>query len=209
MEGASEQVCFTTNYVFARMNNIFGVFLSYIIVVTLLLVGLFYLDKLYLNSGLWNTILNTVCKQKVQPTTVPVSVPVTVQPTVSSFTSEPEIFTNNFDENDREDFNNDLPNPNVALVEDGNDYSNTIQQMALDKSVLEQHNTYVNDRNKVTSTASFQPSRSDSQDVVPFVGLRRPKYTANDKDLVDDTARTVPSEMDSDHLGKPTQIYWQ
>jgi hypothetical protein len=206
MEGAGEQVCFTTNYVFARMYNIFGVFLSYIIVVALLLVGLFHFDKKYLNSGFWNTIINAVCKQKVQSA---LSVQLPATPVVSSFTSEPEIFTNNFDEKDRENFNNDLPNSNVVLPEDGDDYSNTIQAMALDNSVLEQHNTYVNDRNKVTSTASFQPSRSDTQDVVPFVGLRRPQYSANDKDLVDDSARTVPSEMDSDHLGKPTQIYWK
>lgn len=207
MEGASEQVCFTTNKIFAWMNNMVGVFLSYIIVVSILLVCIFYADKIYLNSTIWNTILNALCKQKVnqvQPTPVPVLPPVQppVQPVVSSF-------TNNFDEDDRENFNNDLPKQNVALVEDGNDYSDTIQQMALDKSVLEQHNIYVNDRNKITSTASFQPSRSDTQDVVPFVGLRRPKYSANDKDLVDDTARTVPSEMDSDQLAKPTQIYWK
>jgi hypothetical protein len=108
-----------------------------------------------------------------------------------------------------EGFNNDLPNPNVKLVDDEDDYSKAIQEMALDKSVLEQHNTYVNERNKVTSTASFQPSRSDAQDVVPFMGLRRPMYAVEGKDLVDESARNVPSEIDADQLAKPTQIYWK
>lgn len=123
-------------------------------------------------------------------------------------------FENNSDNDvvaqEPEAFNNDLPNQNIMLKEDEDNYAQTIQEMALDKSVLDQHNTYVNERNKVTSTASFQPSRSDAQDVVPFRGLRRPQYSSPEgKDLVDETARNVPSELDSDHLAKPTQIYWK
>ena len=109
-----------------------------------------------------------------------------------------------------EPFNNDLPNENVKLTEDNNQYSeDSLPLMALDQSVIQQHNKYVTERNKVTSTASFQPSRSDTQDVVPFVGLRRPSYSVNGKDLVDETARTVPTELDADQLAKPTQIYWK
>jgi hypothetical protein len=120
----------------------------------------------------------------------------TSQTTISGFNNGPEYF------------NNDLPNEDIKLEEDG-DYSQAIQQMALDKSVVDQHNTYVNERNKVTSTASFQPSRTDTQDIVPFRGLRRPQYSAGGVNLVDETARVVPSELDSDYLAKPTQIYWK
>ena len=127
---------------------------------------------------------------------------------------EPEVYQDgeefeNEDFEEPEPFNNDLPNENVKLKEEGNYSEDSLPLMALDKSVIQQHNKYVTERNKVTSTASFQPSRSDTQDVVPFVGLRRPSYSVNGKDLVDDTARSVPTELDADKLAKPTQIYWK
>jgi cell division protein FtsN len=135
------------------------------------------------------------------------SVQVQAMPTVPSHLSKAPVINSTTVK--VEGFNNDLPNPNVKLVDDEDDYSKAIQEMALDKSVLEQHNTYVNERNKVTSTASFQPSRSDAQDVVPFMGLRRPMYAVEGKDLVDESARNVPSQIDADQLAKPTQIYWK
>jgi type III secretory pathway component EscV len=135
------------------------------------------------------------------------SVQVQAMPTVPSHLSKAPVVNSTTVK--VEGFNNDLPNPNVKLVDDEDDYSKAIQEMALDKSVLEQHNTYVNERNKVTSTASFQPSRSDAQDVVPFMGLRRPMYAVEGKDLVDESARNVPSQIDADQLAKPTQIYWK
>jgi hypothetical protein len=127
---------------------------------------------------------------------------------------EPEVYQDgeefeNEDFEEPEPFNNDLPNQNVKLKEEGNYSEESLPLMALDKSVIQQHNKYVTERNKVTSTASFQPSRSDTQDVVPFVGLRRPSYSVNGKDLVDETARSVPTELDADKLAKPTQIYWK
>jgi hypothetical protein len=128
-----------------------------------------------------------------------------------SITPKPSTFDNNTEEvfsGDLEPFNNDLPNQKVKLDEN-TEYNELIQSMALDKSVKDQHKNYVNDRNKVTNTASFQPSRSDTQDVVPFIGLRRPQYSVNGVDLVDNTARTVPSELEADKLAKPTQIFWK
>jgi hypothetical protein len=127
---------------------------------------------------------------------------------------EPEVYQDgeefeNEEFEEPEPFNNDLPNENVKLKEEGNYSEESLPLMALDKSVIQQHNKYVTERNKVTSTASFQPSRSDTQDVVPFVGLRRPSYSVNGKDLVDETARSVPTELDADKLAKPTQIYWK
>lgn len=116
-----------------------------------------------------------------------------------------------------EPFNNDLPNPKVDLTagsnangvsESGNDYSDIIAGQALEKSVFDQHKAYVKEKNKVTNTASRNPARSDSQDVIPFVGLRRPQYQVAGKDMVDSTARQVPSVIDADQLAKPNNLRW-
>ena len=111
----------------------------------------------------------------------------------------PVAFTNK-----RSPFSNDLPNENVVLDED-TDYSDTLRDMALEKSVIDQHNQYVNDSNRVTNTASYSAERTDSQDVVPWVGLRRVDYGKN---LVDSTSRTVPTIDDEDVLSKPVNLRW-
>lgn len=118
---------------------------------------------------------------------------------------------------DKEPFNNDLPNPRVDLTsgvdangvsQSGNDYSDIIAGQALEQSVFDQHKAYVKEKNKVTNTASRNPARSDSQDVIPFVGLRRPQYQVAGKDMVDSTARQVPSVIDADQLSKPNNLRW-
>ena len=117
----------------------------------------------------------------------------------------------------KEPFNNDLPNPDVDLtagvnadgVAEGNvDYSDIIASEALEKSVFDQHKAYVSEKNKVTNTASRNPARSDSQDLIPFVGLRRPQYQVEGKDMVDSTARQVPSIVDANQLAKPNNLRW-
>jgi len=117
----------------------------------------------------------------------------------------------------QEPFNNDLPNPkadlNIAIDSNGltdrsTDYSDIIAGQALEKSVFDQHKAYVNEKNKITNTASRNPARSDSQDLIPFVGLRRPQYQVNGKDMVDSTARQVPSVVDADQLAKPNNLRW-
>jgi hypothetical protein len=118
---------------------------------------------------------------------------------------------------EKEPFNNDLPNPAVDLTagvnangvsESSNDYSDIIAGQALEQSVFDQHKAYVSEKNKVTNTASRNPARSDSQDVIPFVGLRRPQYQIAGKDMVDATARQVPSVVDADQLSKPNNLRW-
>ena len=117
----------------------------------------------------------------------------------------------------KEPFNNDLPNPVVDLTaginangapESGSDYSDIIAGQALEKSVFDQHKAYVKEQNKVTNTASRNPTRSDSRDEIPFVGLRRPQYQVAGKDMVDSTARQVPSVIDADQLSKPNNLRW-
>ncbi len=117
----------------------------------------------------------------------------------------------------QEPFNNDLPNPKVDLTagsgangitESSSDYSDIIAGEALEKSVFDQHKAYVSEKNKVTNTASRNPARSDSQDLIPFVGLRRPQYQVAGKDMVDSTARQVPSVIDANQLAKPNNLRW-
>lgn len=117
----------------------------------------------------------------------------------------------------KEPFNNDLPNPKVDLTagmnadgvnESSINYSDIIATEALEKSVFDQHKAYVNEKNKVTNTASRNPARSDSQDLIPFVGLRRPQYQVAGKDMVDSTARQVPSVIDANQLAKPNNLRW-
>lgn len=110
----------------------------------------------------------------------------------------------------KEPFNNDLPNPAKTLT-DGDvdaDYGSIIASEALEQSVFDQHKAYVNEKNKVTNTASRNPTRSDSQDLIPFVGLRRPQYQVNGKDMIDSTARQVPSIISADQLSKPNTLRW-
>ena len=106
----------------------------------------------------------------------------------------------------RSPFTNDLPyqlkNESVKLNPDI-DYSEMLKTMSLDQDVIKQHNQYVNDRNKITSTASFAPSRSDNQDIVTTWGLSKPKYIN-----IDPSARNVPSQ-DPEQGSKPITLQWK
>jgi len=106
-----------------------------------------------------------------------------------------------------EGFSNDLPNNNVKFTDDMN-YSDYMADIALEPSIKQQHNDYVNDKNKLTSTPSFLPAMSHSTNVVPFVGLRRVQYAVNGKDLTDESARQVPSVVDFNQLDKPIKLTW-
>jgi hypothetical protein len=77
-----------------------------------------------------------------------------------------------------------------------------VQTCALPIYVIQQHNQYVTDRNKVTSTASFAPSRSDNQDIVTTWGLARRTYIP-----IDPSARNVPSQ-DPEQGSKPIRLQW-
>jgi hypothetical protein len=113
-----------------------------------------------------------------------------------------------------EPFNNDLSDTKLPIFdpngmsEIGTDYSDIIATQALEKGVFEQHKAYINEKNNVTNTASRNPTRSDSQDLIPFVGLRRPQYQVDGKDMVDPTARQVHSVVNADQLGKPDNLSW-
>jgi hypothetical protein len=109
----------------------------------------------------------------------------------------------------KDSFNNDLPNQTNPIPTDGTNYADVAADMALEKSVKDQHRQYINQREKYTGTASFNPERSDSQDIVTFVGLRRPSYLTKDgKSLVDPSARQVSTVIDPNYLSKPVKLSW-
>jgi len=123
-----------------------------------------------------------------------------------------QMVSNSNDNNEKDalsTFDNDLPNQTTPIPTDSHNYNETVAQMALEKNVFDQHNNYAKQREKYTGTASFNPERSDSQDIVPFVGLRRPSYlTPKGDSLVDSTARQVPSIVDPKTLSKPVNLSW-
>jgi hypothetical protein len=64
-------------------------------------------------------------------------------------------------------------------VSDSADYSgDVIQSMSLEPGVIESHNRFIKDVHHRTTGASAETVRDDSNDVVPWIGLRRPKYNA-------------------------------
>jgi len=58
------------------------------------------------------------------------------------------------------------------------DYNAVAQMMALEPEVFESQETYAEDMGRSTSGASVMSVRDDRQDIVPWVGLRRPTYDA-------------------------------
>ena len=124
-------------------------------------------------------------------------------------TSVPSLNQNDLAKQMMETFNNDLPNQTNPIPTDGTNYADVAADMALEQSVKDQHNNYVNQREKYTGTASFNPERSDPQDIVPYVGLRKPSYlTKEGKSLEDPTARQVATVIDPKDLSKPVNLSW-
>lgn len=56
------------------------------------------------------------------------------------------------------------------------DYGEVAQYMSVEPEVYESHARYSEDMNQSTSGASMLPERDDPNDVVPWVGLRKPRY---------------------------------
>lgn len=56
------------------------------------------------------------------------------------------------------------------------DYGQVAQYMSVEPEVYESHARYSSDMNRSTSGPSYMSERDDPNDVVPWVGLRKPKY---------------------------------
>jgi hypothetical protein len=84
------------------------------------------------------------------------------------------------------------------------DYNDTLVKEWLDDSVVSQHLQYLKESNQATSGASVQVERSDRQDIVPQMGLRRIKYG---KDLLSKNAINVPSFLPEEENTSHTNFY--
>jgi hypothetical protein len=56
------------------------------------------------------------------------------------------------------------------------DYSDFIKDVSLDPEIYKSHQSYTDDIDSSVSGSSMNAERSDDNDLVPFVGLRRPDY---------------------------------
>lgn len=105
----------------------------------------------------------------------------------------------------------ELPNSNLSLPaeteeveESEEDYNQQLVNDWLDNSVVSQHLQYLKESNQATSGASVQVERSDRQDIVPQMGLRRINYGKN---LLTKNALTVPSFLPEDENTSHTNFY--
>lgn len=56
------------------------------------------------------------------------------------------------------------------------DYDQLTQYMSIEPEIFESHNKYTSDMNRSTSGPSMLSERDDPNDIVPWVGLRKPRY---------------------------------
>lgn len=115
----------------------------------------------------------------------------------------PELFNKSKEEKEGMSSGPLITSPSVRLYQaginderdddigEGEPWQEAIRQMGLEQSVLDSHNAFVKDRSRSTTGASNQSVREYDNDVVPWVGLRRPRY---EKLTIGSSARTVPSE---------------
>lgn len=82
------------------------------------------------------------------------------------------------------------------------DYNSLMQYMALEPEVFESQQQYSEDMNRFSLGPSDLAERSDPNDVVNWVGLRRPDYSAV---YADSTARVEHSDI-PDQMYKKTQF---
>jgi hypothetical protein len=80
----------------------------------------------------------------------------------------------------------------AANLSSYDDYNQVAQQMSLEPEVFDSHSAYSKDSNMFSLGPSNMAERSDPNDVISFVGLRRPDYGGVP---ISSTARTEHSEM--------------
>ncbi len=73
-----------------------------------------------------------------------------------------------------------------------NDYNSATQKMALEDGIFSSHQKFATELNKKTSTSSQFIERDDPNDIVPWVGLRKPRYQTRASPEAD--ARVTSSE---------------
>ena len=91
---------------------------------------------------------------------------------------QPKVSKNNVSEYGRGVQNKQFRDRYGALADlDGyDDYNSVAQYMSIEPEVYDSQAKYTKDMGRSTSGASMLPVRDDPNDVVPWVGLRKPKY---------------------------------
>ena len=64
----------------------------------------------------------------------------------------------------------------LATLDGYDDYNSVVQYMSIEPEVFDSQAKYSRDMGRSTSGASMLPVRDDPNDVVPWIGLRKPKY---------------------------------
>jgi hypothetical protein len=89
-----------------------------------------------------------------------------------------------------------------------NDYSDYIVKSGLEQSVVDSHNKFTSEIQNKTTGASAETVFSHDDDIVPWVGLRRPDYRSV---TIDPNAREVPStdvgKLSSSHRYSPGGLF--
>jgi len=89
----------------------------------------------------------------------------------------------------------------LANLQGYDDYNSVIKYNALEPEVFDSHDTFSHDIGISNSGASALSIRSDPNDVVPFVGLRRPDYHST---YAGNDARVQHSEYIDQQMAKTT-----
>lgn len=79
-------------------------------------------------------------------------------------------------------------------------WQESLQVLGLDPEVMEQHKEFIYNSSRISTGASSMPTREYDQDVVNFVGLRRPNYNVP----IGPASRVVPTE-EADQMPQATR----
>lgn len=170
-----------------------------IIIILLLLVIIFLLY-----SEVVLDFLEVVMLQKRMPRTQPCNCP-------DCGATPPPAKTSTFN-GDKENFENELPGLLSQPPIDPEDYNyeDIAAKAALEQTVFDSHKQFADDRFKITQGSSALGVMDHDNNINSFVGLSRPQYSINGKDmngLKFPDPREVPTET-FDQLPNNQHISW-
>lgn len=116
-----------------------------------------------------------------------------------------DSFTEGFDQ--REPGNIASSDANKS-IEEGN-YNDTIIKMSLEPSILENHKSFAEERNRIDTGAGMYGVRDDPNDVIPWVGLFRPTYKRSDGTSAEESKislKAVPSDRPEKQMQERTKL---
>lgn len=93
-------------------------------------------------------------------------------------------------------------------IEDNN-YNDTIIQMSLEPSILENHKSFADERNRIDTGAGMYGVRDDPNDVIPWVGLFRPTYKRSDGSSAESSKmplKAVPSDRPESQMQQRVKL---